>query len=142
MRNPALLEEKAAALKPGTKSKKVLIIGGGIAGIEAALDLKKTGNEPVIYEKSGSLGGQFVLAGVAPGKRDFSYAAEKAVANVADQGIEVHLNTEAGGHCGNGSRDEIRRDSGFPGCLPKAWHSGLCHRGCKEGSGHGIGCHP
>ena len=96
MRNPALLEEKAAALKPGTKSKKVLIIGGGIAGIEAALDLKKTGNEPVIYEKSGSLGGQFVLAGVAPGKRDFSYAAEKAVANVADQGIEVHLNTEAG----------------------------------------------
>lgn len=95
MRNPALLEEEAWALKPGGKSKKVLIIGGGIAGIEAALDLKKTGNEPVIYEKAGSLGGQFVLAGAAPGKSDFAYAAEKAVANVAEQGIEVHLNTEA-----------------------------------------------
>lgn len=95
MRNPALLEEEAWALKPGAKSKKVLIIGGGIAGIEAALDLKKTGNEPVIYEKSGNLGGQFVLAGVAPGKSDFGYAAEKAMANVEEQGIEVHLNTEA-----------------------------------------------
>lgn len=94
MRNPALLEEEAWALKPGTVSKKVLVIGGGIAGIEAALDLKKTGNEPVIYEKSGSLGGQFVLAGAAPGKADFRYAADKAAANVADQGIEVHLHTE------------------------------------------------
>lgn len=94
MRNPALLEEEARALKPGNASKKVLIIGGGIAGIEAALDLKKSGNEPVIYEKSGSLGGQFVLAGAAPGKADFRYAADKAVANVADQGIEVHLQTE------------------------------------------------
>lgn len=94
MRNPALLEEEAWALKPGNASKKVLIIGGGIAGIEAALDLKKSGNEPVIYEKSGSLGGQFVLAGAAPGKADFRYAADKAVANVADQGIEVHLHTE------------------------------------------------
>ncbi len=95
MRNPALLEEEAWALKAGSASKKVMIIGGGIAGIEAALDLKKTGNEPVIYEKSGNLGGQFVLAGVAPGKSDFRYAVDKAVANVAEQGIEVHLNTEA-----------------------------------------------
>lgn len=95
MRNPALLEEEAWALKAGSTPKKVMIIGGGIAGIEAALDLKKTGNEPVIYEKSGSLGGQFVLAGAAPGKSDFRYAADKAVANVNEQGIEAHLNTEA-----------------------------------------------
>ncbi len=94
MRNPALLEEEAWALTPGVKSRKVMIVGGGIAGIEAALNLKKTGNEPVIFEKSSRLGGQFTLAGAAPGKSDFQYAADKAVANVKDQGIEVHLNTE------------------------------------------------
>lgn len=94
MRNPALLEEEAWGLKQGNTSKKVMIIGGGIAGIEAALDLKKTGNKPVIFEKENHLGGQFVLAGAAPGKSDFHYAAKKAAANVMDQGIEVHLNTE------------------------------------------------
>ncbi len=94
MRNPALLEEEAWALKQAHTPKKVMVIGGGIAGIEAALDLKKTGNEPVIFEKENCLGGQFVLAGAAPGKSDFGYAAEKAAANVTDQGIEVHLNTE------------------------------------------------
>lgn len=41
MRNPALLEEEAWALTPGVKSRKVMIVGGGIAGIEAALNLKK-----------------------------------------------------------------------------------------------------
>lgn len=94
MRNPALLEEEAWALKQTHTPKKVMVIGGGIAGIEAALNLKKTGNEPVIFEKENSLGGQFVLAGAAPGKSDFGYAAAKAAANVTDQGIEVHLNTE------------------------------------------------
>lgn len=49
MRNPALLEEEAWALKQTHTPKKVMVIGGGIAGIEAALDLKKTGNEPVIF---------------------------------------------------------------------------------------------
>lgn len=88
MRNPALLEEEAWGLKQGNTSKKVLIIGGGIAGIVAALDLKKTGNKPVIFEKENHLGGQFVLAGAAPGKSDFHYAAKKAAANVMDQ--EIH----------------------------------------------------
>ncbi|EOS22863.1 hypothetical protein C806_03484 [Lachnospiraceae bacterium 3-1] len=82
MRNPALLEEEAWGLKQGNTSKKILIIGGGIAGIVGALDLKKTGNKPVIFEKENHLGGQFVLAGAAPGKSDFHYAAKKAAANV------------------------------------------------------------
>lgn len=92
MRNPALLEEETLSLKQGVTSKKVLIAGGGVAGLEAAIDLKKTGNEPMIYEASDHLGGQLMLAGVAPGKADFVTAGEKMIANVYDLGIEVHTN--------------------------------------------------
>lgn len=93
MRNPALLEEETLSLKPGSRAKKVLIAGGGVAGLEAAIDLKKTGNEPVVYEASDRLGGQFMLGGVAPGKSDFYKAGERMIQNVYDLGIEVHKNT-------------------------------------------------
>ncbi len=42
--------------------RKVYIIGGGIGGMEAARVLKLRGHEPVIYEKSGELGGTFIAA--------------------------------------------------------------------------------
>ncbi|MDO4501305.1 MAG: NAD(P)/FAD-dependent oxidoreductase [Erysipelotrichaceae bacterium] len=93
MRNPALLEEENMELKKAEKSKKVLIAGGGIAGIEAAADLLECGHTPVIYEASASLGGQFAIAGVAPRKDDFKYACDKAIKNIEDLGVEVHLNT-------------------------------------------------
>ena len=95
MRNPALLEEETMSLKTAGKPKKVAVIGGGIAGIEAAVDLKETGNEPVIFEASDHLGGQFLLAGAAPAKKDFYNAGIKAVKYAEELGIEIHLNTAA-----------------------------------------------
>lgn len=95
MRNPALLEEGSKSLCPSSKNKKVMIIGGGIAGIEAAIDLKETGNTPVIYEKAEQLGGQFAIAGVAPGKADFKHALDKAIKYIEELQIEVKLNTAA-----------------------------------------------
>ena len=92
MRNPGLLEEETLGLKPGSVSKKVVILGGGIAGMEAALDLKETGNTPILFEKSESLGGQFLLAG-ASAKKDFKNAVDKMILDVQESGIEVHLNT-------------------------------------------------
>lgn len=94
MRNPALLEEETYSLKNAETPKKVMIIGGGIAGIEAALDLKETGNEPVLYEAGERLGGQFRLAGAAPMKNDFCKASARAIAALSEKEIEIHLNTE------------------------------------------------
>lgn len=94
MRNPGLLEEESESLKMTTHPKKVLIIGGGIAGMEAAIDLKGTGNTPIIYESSSSLGGQFSLAGVISAKKDFKKAVDHMIKNIQEQNIEVHLNTE------------------------------------------------
>ena len=93
MRNPGLLEEEILGLKPGSASKKVAILGGGIAGMEAALDLKETGNTPILFEKSESLGGQFLLAGAISAKKDFKNAVDKMILDVQESGIEVHLNT-------------------------------------------------
>ena len=95
MRNPGLLEEATDSLSMTLHPKKVVILGGGIAGMEAALDLKETGNTPIIIEKSSSLGGQFALAGVISAKRDFKNAVDKMIKDVEESKIEVHLNTEA-----------------------------------------------
>lgn len=94
MRNPGLLEEETESLTPTSHPKKVLIIGGGIAGMEAAIDLKETGNTPIIVEKTNTLGGQFSLAGVISAKKDFEKAVNHMINNINELGIEVHLNTE------------------------------------------------
>lgn len=93
LRNPLLCKEYKVSLKPGPVSKKVLIAGGGIGGIEAADALYKCGHRPVICESGDHLGGQFMLAGRAPRKGDFSRAVEYAIANIRDEGLDIRLNT-------------------------------------------------
>ena len=71
MRNPAVGEEEELKVQAAEKPKRVMIAGGGIAGLEIADILQQRGHKPAIYEKTGTLGGQFVLAGTAPRKDDF-----------------------------------------------------------------------
>ncbi len=92
--NPASMQSKKYDMKPAKKAKKVAIIGGGIGGMEVAVKLKERGHIPVIYEKTGELGGVFIAA-AAP---DFKEHDKKLIAwekrQVEQAGIEVHLNTE------------------------------------------------
>ena len=92
-RNPALLEEETMTLKKTGSPKKVLIIGGGIAGIEAADALLEAGHKPVIYEAGDHLGGQFELAGALPRKSDFTYACDMAIKKIEEEGAVIHLNS-------------------------------------------------
>ena len=93
LRNPALGREKEFQLIKTDSSKKVLIAGGGIAGLETALKLKEKGHEPIICEASNSLGGQFVIAGAAPRKEELAQAALSLAEKVRREGIEIRLNT-------------------------------------------------
>lgn len=93
MRNPMLGREKEYALEKASIKKKVLIIGGGVAGLEAAKVLKERNHEPVIYEASDHLGGQFLTAGKAPGKKEMEDATRSLALQVEKMGIEIHLNT-------------------------------------------------
>ncbi len=51
---------------PASKPRKVLVIGGGVAGLEAARVAAERGHHVTLAEASGQLGGQFRLAGLAP----------------------------------------------------------------------------
>ncbi len=70
--NPAACREKDFDLKRTNMPEKVGVIGGGIAGCEAARVLKLRGHEPEIFEKSCRLGGKLYQAGAPDFKKDDS----------------------------------------------------------------------
>lgn len=94
MRNPMLGHEGEYSLEKARTPKKVFIAGGGLAGLEAARVLKERGHEPVIYEASDHLGGQFVTAGEAPGKGEMKEAAHSFGRQVEKMGVTIHRNTK------------------------------------------------
>lgn len=71
------------------------IVGGGAAGMEAALLMKKRGFKPVIFEKSGVLGGSAILASKAPCKHMTQEFADTQIAEMKENNIEIYLNTPA-----------------------------------------------
>lgn len=93
LRNPSVGREKEYALKETNHPQKVLVAGGGLAGLEAAITLKQRGHEPIILEESDHLGGQFLLAGLAPRKEEMRNAAISRGIQAQDMGIEIRLNT-------------------------------------------------
>ncbi|MBQ1414308.1 MAG: FAD-dependent oxidoreductase, partial [Lachnospiraceae bacterium] len=88
-------KERSAALAPITKKKRVLVVGGGPAGCEAARVLAERGHEPVLYEKNARLGGNLIPGGAPDFKEDDIALADWYAAELARLGVEVHLNTEA-----------------------------------------------
>ncbi len=93
LRNPAVGLEAEYAITPAKTPKTVAIAGGGMAGMELAYVLKQRGHRPVLFESSGALGGQFVMAGLAPRKAEMKAAALHRGQQVENLGVEVRLNT-------------------------------------------------
>jgi 2-enoate reductase len=68
--NPTVVREGNVSLKTSLLPKNVIVVGGGIAGMEAARVLKLRGNTVTIYEKSNRLGGNLNAAGTHDFKHD------------------------------------------------------------------------
>lgn len=68
--NPQAARERVTAYEPVTRSKKVLIAGGGVAGCEAARVLAERGHQPYLFEASGRLGGNLLPGGAPAFKED------------------------------------------------------------------------
>lgn len=93
MRNPALGREAEYTLIKTETPKKVLIAGGGVAGLEAAITLKRRGHNPVVCDAAKSLGGQFALAGAAPRKEEMREAALWMGEQAKREGVDIRLST-------------------------------------------------
>ena len=79
---------------PAAKAKRVMVIGGGPAGMEAALTAAARGHQVTLYEKAEGLGGQLNWAAVPPGREEFETAIQSLAARMTRLGIEVKLGQE------------------------------------------------
>lgn len=92
--NPSCARERITALKPALKAKKVMIIGGGVAGCEAARVLSLRGHLPEIYEKSNRLGGNLIPGGMPDFKEDDHALAAWYENTLKDLQVPVYFNTQ------------------------------------------------
>ena len=92
--NPTTMQHNKYKIVPTKSPKKVAVIGGGIGGMECALVLKQRGHIPVLFEKSGELGGLFLTASAMTFKENDKELIRWYRREIEKSGIEVHLNTE------------------------------------------------
>lgn len=92
--NPACGREKSYEIKAATERKRILVIGGGIGGMEAARVSVLRGHSVDLYEKSNELGGVFVAAATPDFKDDDKRLLAWYKKQMKDLDIKVHLNTE------------------------------------------------
>lgn len=89
--NPSVESDE---IKEAEEKKKVLVIGGGPAGMEAAYVAKKRGHEVVLCEKSGELGGLLRLAAVPIAKQELCKVIKFMARRLEHEGVEVRMNCE------------------------------------------------
>jgi hypothetical protein len=82
-------ETERGPLLPAEAAKKVLVIGGGPAGMQAALTAAERGHEVILAEKEPELGGQLLLASKPPGKKDIDPFTHYLIKQVEKSSVHV-----------------------------------------------------
>ncbi len=85
--NPEVGQE-SFVLKKAEKSRKYAVVGGGLAGMEAAITLRKRGHSVDLYEKE-ELGGQFNLAPLTPNKKSMASLVPYFVEELENREVNV-----------------------------------------------------
>ena len=92
--NPVAFEEDKYQIKKVANPKKVVIIGGGIGGMETARLCAMMGHKVDLYEKTDRLGGVFIAAAAPEFKEKDKDLIKWYCTQIAKLPISVHLNTE------------------------------------------------
>lgn len=87
--------EGRLTVEPALRKKKIMVIGGGPAGMEAARVAALRGHEVCLYEKNEKLGGQIPLAAVPPGRREFLTFVSYLEKQMEKLKVTVHTRLEA-----------------------------------------------
>lgn len=92
--NPELgYESNMQLMVPVSKKKTVLVAGGGIAGMQAAVTCAKNGHRVILCEKSESLGGALKCEENVPFKRLLGEYLKRQASAVEKAGVEIRLGT-------------------------------------------------
>jgi len=95
MVNPRAGKEGELKSEPAMEQKKILVIGGGPAGMKAACTAAKRGHKVTLIEKDDTLGGQLLLNRCIPGREEMVTAAKDLVNNLKALDMEILLNKKA-----------------------------------------------
>jgi len=91
--NPRAGHELTCSTEKTITPKKVMVIGGGAAGMTAAITAWDRGHSVSLYERSDRLGGQLFLAAAPPGRKEFAELAKDLATQVKIRTIDLYLNT-------------------------------------------------
>jgi len=94
MCNPRAGHEFEVPAEKKAPSKDIMVVGGGAAGMSAALAAHSRGHRVTIFERSSRLGGQLYLAAAPPGREEFACLARDLARQVELARIPVVLNCE------------------------------------------------
>ena len=93
--NPEIGQElEVKMMPPVVAKKKVLVVGGGVGGMEAAIQTAKRGHEVILCEKSGKLGGALNCEEKVPFKKHLAEYLHRQARLLEKGGVSVRLNTE------------------------------------------------
>jgi 2,4-dienoyl-CoA reductase-like NADH-dependent reductase (Old Yellow Enzyme family)/thioredoxin reductase len=91
--NPELGRELTFRLEPSARTRRVMVVGSGPAGMEAARVARLRGHEVSIWEADDKLGGKLEVAGSAPSKNEVLRFRDYQARLIGELGVEIHTGT-------------------------------------------------
>ncbi len=92
--NPEAGRELTWRVEPATVTRRVMVVGSGPAGMEAARIARLRGHDVSIWERENRLGGKLEVAGLAPSKREVLRFRDFQARRLVELGVEIHLDAE------------------------------------------------